>query len=297
MDIRAGVITAAILSVLGALWLFRSGIRNLQSARRLTFFRLRQQRVAVGWQLLGGGLLLVVFAFLLVRFGEPVAYRYFPPSPTPTLTPSLTPIPTITMTPTITLSPTITDTPSTTDTPTITPTPYIPPAIEALFESVVTPNGDAAFSPLQFSTTRANFQCVAPSTIFVNPIREMWACFSYNNMLPGVQWTALWYYEGELVHYETLQWDGVTGGLGYSNWSPSPEMWQPGTYQVQIFVGKEWKVVGQFVVSGDPVTATLSPTASPTYTLTFTRTPVSSSTPLPPRTPTPTATSPASPTP
>jgi type VI secretion system secreted protein VgrG len=298
MDIRAGLITAAILSVLGALWLFRSGIRTLQSARRLTFFRLRQQRVAAGWQLLGGSLLMVVFAVALVRFGEPVAYRYFPPSPTPSLTPTLTSIPTITLSPTITLTPTITETPAITDTPTITPTPYIPPAIEALFESVVTPNSDAAFSPLLFSTVRRNYECVAPSTVFVNPVREMWACFSYNNMLPGVQWTALWYHQGEIVYYETEQWAGATGGSGgFSHWAPSPEMWKPGIYEVQLFVGHEWKVVGQFVVSGEPVTTTATAAPSPTFTITSTRTPVPSPSPVPSQTPTRSATLPVSTTP
>jgi hypothetical protein len=184
----------------------------------------------------------------------------------------------MTLSPTITLTPTITDTPSVTDTPTITPTPYIPPAIEALFSSEVTPNPDAVFSPLQFSTVYENFECVAPSTTFVNPVRSMTACFSYNNMQPDVQWTALWYRGNELVHYETLPWDGTTGGLGFSQWSPPPDMWQPGTYTVQIFVGLEWKVVGQFVVSGEPPTSTPSttpsPTVSPTITLTFENTPV-----------------------
>lgn len=287
MDIRAGVITTAILAVIAAIWLFRSGIRALQSARRLTFFRLRQQRVSAGWQLMGGGLLLVVLAIVLLRFGEPVAYSFFPPSPTPTLTPTRTAIPTTTLSPTITLTPTITETPSTTDTPTITPTPYIPPAIEALFESVVTPNSDAAFSPLLFSTVRQDFQCVAPSTIFVNPVREMWACFSYNNMLPGVQWTALWFHEGELVHYETEQWAGATGGSGgFTHWAPAPEMWQAGTYTVTLFVGQEWKVVGQFVVSGDPVTATVTPSPSATAT----PSPLPSPSRTPTRTPTPPAT-------
>ena len=97
---------------------------------------------------------------------------------------------------------------------------------------------------------------------------EMWACFSYNNMSPGVQWTALWYRGNELVHYETLPWDGTTGGLGYSEWAPPPDMWQAGTYEVQVFVGQEWKVVGQFIVSGDPPTLNTqphdrSPTISP----------------------------------
>ena len=273
MDIRAGIITTIILAVLFAILLLRTGIRSIQSARKLTFYRLRQQRMSGGWRMLGTGVILMLFAGWLGRFGEPVVYRYFPPSPTPSLTPTITLIPTITLSPTITLTPTITNTPSVTDTPTITSTPYIPPAIEALFQGVVTPNPDAVFSPLQFSTVYDNFECVAPSTTFVNPIRSMTACFSYNNMSPGVQWTAMWYSGGELVHYETLPWDGTTGGLGFSEWAPPPDVWQPGIYTVQIFVGLDWKVVGQFVVSGEPPTPIPSITPSPTISPTITRTP------------------------
>ena len=281
MDIRTGIVTIIILVVLFSLILFRVGIRSIQSARKLTFYRLRQQRTSTGWRMLATGVFLLLFAAWLGRFGEPVAYRYFPPSPTPSLTPTITLIPTVTLSPTITLTPTITDTPSVTDTPTITPTPYIPPAIEALFDSQVTPNPDAVFSPLQFSTVYENFECVAPSTTFVNPIREMWACFSYNNMSPGVQWTALWYRGNELVHYDTLPWDGTTGGLGFSQWAPPPDMWQPGDYEIQIFVGQEWKVVGRFTVSGEPPTSTPSITPSPTTSPTITRTPSSTPTQSP----------------
>jgi hypothetical protein len=279
MDIRAGIITTIILTVLFALLLLRTGIRSIQSARKLTFYRLRQQRMSGGWRMLATGALLVLFAAWLGRFGEPVAYRYFPPSPTPSLTPTITLVPTITLSPTITLTPTITDTPSVTDTPTVTSTPYIPPAIEALFNSQVTPNPDAVFSPLQFSTVYTNNECVASATTFTNPVREVYACFSYNNMLPDVQWTAMWYFDGELVHYETYPWDGSTGGLYYSLWSPPPEKWQAGVYTVQLFVGLEWKVVGQFVISGEPPTPIPSITPSPTISPTTTRTPSATLTP------------------
>ena len=248
MDIRTGIYTTIFLAGVAAFFLLRFGIRSIQSGRKLTFYRLRQQRMSGGWRMLAAGVLLLLFAVLLGRYGEPVAYRYFPPSPTITLT------------------------------PTITSTPYIPPAIEALFNSQVTPNPDAVFSPLQFSTVYDNFECIAPSTSFVNPIESMTACFSYNNMSPGVQWTAMWYYEGELVHYETLPWDGTTGGLGFSQWSPPPEKWQPGNYEVQIFVGLDWKVVGQFIVSGEPPTSTPSLTPIPTLTPTITRTPSATAT-------------------
>ena len=300
MDIRAGIFTTVILAVLAALVFFRIGIRSIQSARKLTFYRLRRQRMSGGWRMLFTGVLLLFFGVWLGRFGEPIAYRYFPPSPTASLTPTISPIPSITLSPTITLTPTITDTPAVTDTPTITSTPFVPPAVEALFESQVTPNPNAVFSPLLFSTVYENSECVASSTAFVNPILEMWACFSYDGMLPGVQWTALWYRGNELVHYETYPWDGSTGGLYYSQWSPPAEMWLSGEYQVQLFVGNDLKVIGRFIVSGDPPTASptlsLTPTVAPTSTRTASPTPTSSRTPVPTgtatatRTPVPTAT-------
>jgi hypothetical protein len=121
----------------------------------------------------------------------------------------------------------------------------------------------------------------------------MTACYSYNNMLPGVQYTELWYRDGLLVSQDTHIWGEVpgegTGGLGIAQWTPPPEMWLPGEYEVQIFIGLEWKVVGRFRVSGDLPTPTLSATPSatiaPTETNTLTTTPTASRTPSPSTTP------------
>jgi hypothetical protein len=283
MDIRAGVITSVILAILIGILSMRSGLRLIQSARRLTFYRLRRQRNRSGWRLFILGIFLLALSIWLGRFGEPIAYQYFPPSPTISLTPTITPIPSITLTPTITLSPTITNTPSVTDTPTPTSTPFVPPAIEALFSGVVTPNPDAVFSPLQFSTVYENYECVVPATVFINPVRSMTACFSYNNMQDGVQWTAIWYRDGELVHFETLPWDGGTGGIGFSEWNPSPEEWLPGTYTIVLFVGLERQTSGQFIVNGEAPTP--APTLSPTLTLTPESTPTPTGTSSPTITP------------
>lgn len=262
MDIRAGVVAAVVMSIIGALWIFRSGIRALQSARKLTFYRIKRQRERSGWLTLIAALLLLAFGVWLSFNGEPIAYRYFPPSPTITLTPTLTTIPTITLSPTITLTPTITDTPSATDTPLFTSTPFIPLGIEALFESVVTPNPKASFSPLQFTLNCTNFLSFEAAAVFQNPIHYMCAVFTYAEMVPGSQWTALWYRDGKLVHYETIPWDGETGGYGFTEWEAPPNQFLPGTYEVQIFVGLEWKVVGQFLLQGDA--PTLAPTPFPT---------------------------------
>ncbi|HET9590390.1 MAG TPA: hypothetical protein VFO91_16505 [Anaerolineales bacterium] len=112
--------------------------------------------------------------------------------------------------------------------------------------------------------------------------------FTYDQMTPGAQWTALWYREGELVHYETLPWNGETGGFGFTEWEAPASEWLPGVYEVQIFVGLELKVIGQFVVQGDAPTAI--PTATPSLTITPSRTMTPSLTATPTRTPSATLT-------
>jgi hypothetical protein len=101
----------------------------------------------------------------------------------------------------------------------------------------------------------------------------MCAVFTYDQMTPGAQWTALWLRDGKLVHYETIPWDGELGGYGFTEWEAPASEWQPGVYDVQIFVGLEYKVVGQFILQGDAPTAlpTVSLTPSQTSTVTVTQ--------------------------
>jgi hypothetical protein len=141
----------------------------------------------------------------------------------------------------------------------------------------VTPNPDAIFSPLLFSNQTLNGQAVNPKTLFFFPVGHVYAVFSYNNMTPESQWTALWIHQGELVFFETKPWDGVEGGWGYTDWDPAPGEWKSGEYQIQIFVGEVFKVEGRFIVDGDPLT-----TVSPTNPAQI---PTNSPQPLPTRTP------------
>ena len=286
MDIRSGAIALVILAAIFALVSARSGLRQLQSARKMTFYRLRRQREAGGWRLLGLSAFLLLFAVAVPMYGVPTVYRYFPPTPTITLTPTITPYRSITPSPTITFTPTITDTPPVTDTATITPTPSLPLAVVALFQSSITPNPQVVFSPLTFSTkVDASLQAVDPQTVFENPIKEIFATYSYNNMTPGAQWTAVWLREGQQVCLETHPFAGGTGGFDSASCSNPVGGWQPGRYEVQIFVGEEWTVVGAFLVQGNP--PTLPPTVTPTFTRTATRTPLPTSTPVLTQTPPP----------
>jgi len=273
MDIHAGIIVLAIIILIIGYFILRSGMRVIKSSRGLTYYRLRRERSAEGWRIIFLALLVFSLAAWLPLYGEPIAYQYFPPSPTPSRTPTITVTPTITLSPTITLTPTITDTPAVTDTPTSTSTPFLPLAIEALFSSIVTPNPEAVFSQIEFSNVYDGQFAVNPKTVFQNPVGHLYGSFSYDNMLPGVQWTALWIHDGKLVNYETYPWDGTTGGYYYTEWDPQPSEWLPGRYHVILFVGMDWMVIGEFIVEGDPPTAVPSATLSPTRSATPTRTP------------------------
>ena len=185
------------------------------------------------------------------------------------------------------------------------PHPINPLGVEVLFESTVTPGPDAIFSDLIFTQgIDEDFQPQAPGEIFQNPVGHLYAVFTYDGMTVGAQWTALWWRGDDLVNFETAPWEAGTGGYGYTDWNPPPEEWLPGEYQVQVFVGHEWKSVGFFTVEGEAptaeptATATASATPTPTRTATqtpwptITRTPtVASQTPYPTLTPTTTNTS------
>jgi hypothetical protein len=267
MDVQSGAIVLVILALVFAIASARSGLRAIQSARKMTFYRLRRQRETGGWRLLGLSVFLVLFAFILPTYGLPVVYHYFPP--TPSITPTYTPVPyrTVTSTPTITLTPTVTDTPLVTSTPTVTGTPSLPLTVLALFQSSITPNPDAVFSQLTFSTKiDDNLQPIDPQTLFENPIHEIFATYSYDKMVPGAQWTAVWYRDGQQVFLETHPFAGGTGGYDEAHCTDPVGGWQPGTYELQIFVGQEWKVVGRFLVQGNPPTPVPSVTPTPSRT-------------------------------
>jgi len=304
LDLQAFIRTATALALIFGLYSAWQGIRFLRTSGQMPYFRLRQKRAVNAWRLIGLSILLFILAGGLAFSGEDVAYRLFPVTSTPTLAPTASLTSSPTQLPSVTLTPSITPTLEFTYTPSPTPLPQLPPSIEALFLSSVTPDTNAVFSPLTFSTG-LNLSSYEPSgvdTIFQNPVEEIFASFTYDQMQDGLQWTALWYRQGSLVHFETLTWDGGTGGAGFTEWSPDSEEWLPGMYQVQIFVGADPKVVGDFEVVGEVVTSTptvtpsLTPTptftetSSPTFTATHTRFPTDTATSTSTRTTVPTAT-------
>ena len=102
MTIDAGIIIIIFILALGAILAARAGIRSIQSARKVVFYRTRRSYMLAGWQWLALAIVLFSSVVASALFGEPVANQLFPPSPTTTLTPTSTPLPTDTPLPTST---------------------------------------------------------------------------------------------------------------------------------------------------------------------------------------------------
>ena len=243
--------------------------KSIKAGHKLLFYQKRQTLVYHGWRLvlLAGGFLLA--GFLIFQFGEPVAYRYFPPSPTTTLTP------TITITPTITLTPSQTFTPTITLTLAQTYTPSLPEELQATIQTPVGVDASAIFSPLSFASQTQDGVVVDSETEFVPPVTTLYGGFSYDRMATGVQWSAIWRYGEEIICSETKSWTYAPGGYGYTDCTRPKEEWKAGIYEVQIFVGSSWKVSGTFLITGpdglpedEPVTTAIPevPTLLPTLT-------------------------------
>ena len=277
LDIQTTVTVIFILLLAAGAGVLYSAVRAFREASRLRFFLKKRKLLSRAWQLAFYAVLVVVAAFLVKRFAEPVTYQVFEPSPTVTLTP------TITQTATVTLSPTPSLTPTETITPEFTVTPIMPVVISENFTSQVTPNPDARFSPIVFARRlNGQFQPIDPADRFDQPNSTLFGAFSYENMIAGTQWSALWFRDGELVDYESIEWTGASGGYGYTDLTLPAEEWVEGIYEVQIFVGEIWKASGSFEVLGTPPTPTLTQTA--------TVTPLPTETPQPTQTPQPTGT-------
>lgn len=292
---------------------------NFQRLRGQVFFMQRRRVTERAWRTLFYAVALLLAAGAVRLFGVRAVQVVVVPTPTlsptptlpPTLTPSATPTatlsPTITLTPSLTLSPTITLTPSETPIPSETPTatttttPGFPSdLITPLADSAITPNPAVTIGQITMAQGySAQYDPIQPGTVFdAAEINQLHALFTYVNMTPGVEWTAVWYYNGDVLFIETLPWDGFEAGFAVT--SRFADIWLPGDYAVQIYVADIFGRATAFSVAGEPPTATFTPSATatatplpsntPTWTPVATRTPTATLTPTPTQTPTPTLT-------
>lgn len=276
MDLLRGINLLSLLLAAAAFFFFISGVRALQLGSKTIYFRHRRQRVLAGWWMTGASLVLMVITALTFRAWNPFFSTIASPVPVDSATPvSSTPSRTSTPAPSPSHTPTSTVTP--------TPTPHLPLSLEIMVISSITPQVSASIGDVRFSDRLIDMLPVGNRIEWDNPLHRMYASFEYSHMTYGAQFTALWFRNGELIYFESGPWQAGGHGRGYSKWEPAPHEWHAGDYEVQFFVGTEWKATGTFTVISEPLPPTLTPTATLTRTPspTSTLSPVLSETALP----------------
>jgi len=245
------VIWASQLLLVGCGLAIVGGLLILARARRSPYHQLRRQALVRGWRLLFFGAGLLVMAGLMKPVGLPMLEGMVPSTPTLRVSPSPTHSPTFTLTPSSTPSPS--PGPTLSSTPTPLPTLSLTPALPLLF---ITPPGTVTVTPLP-EAVAANLRFSLRDDCTVAGSRErfdakpmkIFAHFYYDNWSRGVQWSGVWYHNGQLLFVETLIWEDSTGGCGFTNYENQGQPWPAGDYEVQIFIGDRWLLSGRFAVS------------------------------------------------
>jgi hypothetical protein len=228
--------------------------------RRTAFDRAMRFLLITGIMLALGIILLIMSAIL--NRGEAAQE--------PTATPVATAAPTITVgTPAETMVPTVTPLPTHLPTATLVPLPTPEATIAPPTSPLPTtppPVGDPtpAGTPISAGPgARVTFTAIAmekddrglpvnPNTQFPPGDHAVFVFFTYEGMQNGVERTFAWYKDGE--YYErcsqTTLWNW--GDRGRTSYFCHPSTgWEPGAYEVHVFVEEELQFVAEFVIVGE----------------------------------------------
>ena len=229
-------------------------------ARRAPYYALRREalRRATRWALAALVIMALAIALLIVSPYLETVVSILTPTPTATATNT----PAATSTPGPTLTPSITPTRRPTATPPAipTPTPAIPVPEAALtpLPSAVPAREDALIVPVVLATEEdAEGLPVDPSEEFPPGDHRVYLFFHYEGMQDGVTTTFAWYREGEFIDFcsDTWLWGWVEG----RDWGEEgrtsyfcklPWGWDPGNYEIRIFIGTELQGIAQFRIAG-----------------------------------------------
>jgi hypothetical protein len=99
-------------------------------------------------------------------------------------------------------------------------------------------------------------QPVDPGTEFPSGDHRVYLFFTYEGMKDGIATTFAWYKDGEFIDFcsDTWAWGLVEGREWGENGRTSyycklPGGWQPGTYQVHVFIDDRVQGMTRFVVT------------------------------------------------
>ncbi len=229
----------------------------LVRARRAPYYAIRQRAVQrtrpwllVLLLLLVLGIDLLVLPPYLVEMLSQMEEETQPvdaPTSTPAIAVTVVSFPTGTPTTTPTRRPTATP-------PFIpTPTPGILPPDSALtpLPSAVPPPEGAHITIITLAADKdEEGQPVDPGAEFAPGDHRVYLFISYERMADGVPWTFAIYREGELLDSTTQLWEWGSEGRTFLYYNP-PGGYQPGIYEMQVFIGERLQGVAQFVITDD----------------------------------------------
>lgn len=261
-----------------AFFLVGTGVSVIQfsHARRARYYILREtaRRRATRWLIgslvsLALGLVLCTLPHYLSARLQATATPFVSQPPTPSPAPPLSP-----ETPPETLPPpaTATQTPVRTATPTRratatppfipTPTPPFPLPETALtpLPSAIPAGAEARITIVTFARGEDGGRPVEPGSEFPSDDERVYAFIEYEGMDRGVTWTYGWYAEGDYLEGNTCLWGiatdecprifGRTGG-NYLFFRP-PGGYDPGTYEVRIWIEGRFQTSEQFIITAVP---------------------------------------------
>ena len=231
-------------------------IAQLIKARRAPYYALRRDALRRSRRWILASLLWQAFAIVLLVL--PPGLEAILPAPTPLPTATIAAVPTPTPRPTRTPTATPTRRPTATAPfiPTATPDEPVPDSALSPLPSAVPASEDARIAIITLAAGEdALGQPVDPGTEFPPGDYRIYLFFTYEGMKDGTATTFAWYKEGEFIEYcsDTWAWGLVEGREWgergqFSYYCRPPGGWQPGTYQVNVFVEDRVQGAAQFRV-------------------------------------------------
>ena len=225
-------------------------ISQLIKARRAPYYVLRREALGrtVRFALVALVLLALAVALLILTPLLPASVSL--PTPVPTATPTIQPTPTSTLPPTRTPTATPTRRPTATAPfiPTSTPAITVPDSALSPLPSAVPAREDARIAIITLAADLDDSdQPVDPGTEFPPGDHRVYLFISYEDMTNGVPWTLALYREGEFLDAATQLWEWGEQGSTYLFYKP-PEGYEPGLYEMQVFIEARLQGVAQFVI-------------------------------------------------
>lgn len=233
-------------------------VQQLIKARRAPYYAMRRDafRRAKRWIL--ASLVLQALAIVLLIGALYLGGIVSAPPTVPTVTSTITPVPTPTPRPTLT--PTVTPTRRPTATPPFIPTstPAIPLPESALspLPSAVPAGEDARIAVITLAADLDDSgEPVDPGAEFPPGEHRVCLFFTYEGMKNGVVTTFAWYKDEEFIDFcsDTWLWGLVEGRdwgeRGQSSYYCNPPGgWEPGTYEIRVFIETRLQGIAQFVI-------------------------------------------------